>query len=78
MSGELSQIFMYCLARVVEEIPFDEDSPESPPLYFLERLASWLDYIYSQVGTVASTRDQAQSLVRNLKTDVEWLQARSP
>ena len=78
ISGELAHIFMYCLCRVIAEVPFDEDSPESPPRYFLERLGTWLDYIYSQLETDTSTRESSELLVRNLQTEVEWLLSRSP
>ena len=76
MSGELTMIFMECLSRVVSELPFDEDSPESPPLWFLERLEAWLEYIYGQLENDTSTVDQARCLVRNLRTTVDWLQSR--
>ena len=75
MPGELMFIFMNCLARVVSELP-SPDSPESHPQWFLERLEGWLDYIYSQLGIVASTQESALNLVHNLRTTVEWLQSR--
>ena len=76
MPGELVFIFMNCLARVVSELP-SPDSPESHPQWFLERLEGWLDYTYSQLGTVASTQESALTLVHNLTTTVEWFQSRS-